>query len=833
MRKLFTILFIFSYTFCWAQNNTGTIKGVVKSEDDSLLKQVSVKRLEKLKGVLTNDSGRFEIILPAQRYLAVEFIKPGYKIKQRNIILNKGEVEEWIIVLEKDPNYQPEIIVSSTPRRTNEAGLYRINPSLALDLPTPNTSIESIIKILVGSNNELSNQYNVRGGSFDENLIYVNGFEIYKPYLIRNGQQEGLSFINPDMVDDIDFSTGGFQAKYGDKISSVLDVTYKKPKKLGGSLHLSLLEQGIHLEGISSNKKFTYLFGARNRNNRNLLSSQETKGNYVPSSNDIQGYFTYQLKPKWQLELQTNFAGSQFFLQPTSASKTATVYSPLFAANLGVDIEFEGRERDKYGTNMVGLALNYKKNILSNYKLLLSYFENNEQENFDITGAYIFGDREFDKSKPTFGLIVNPLGAGLFQNYARNNLKVQVSNATLQGQHKIKNNFLQWGNSIDVIKINDKLFEWERQDSGRYNVPFNTNSIQFAQFLNSTTQLNYFRWSGFLQNNILFGNKGQFSLQAGIRFNYTSLNKEFFVSPRAQLTYRPIRNQRMAWHLNLGIYNQPPFYREMRNRQGVVNTQLLAQRSQQAILGWDYNFVAVGRPFRVTAEAYYKNLTNVVPYDIDNVRLRYFATNNAKAYATGIEFRLNGELVKDAKSWVSLGIMKTEEDLNNDFFYKYINSDGQFITSATPNQTPVDSTKFNLGYLRRPSDRRVTFGLFFSDYLSTNKNFKVYLSAITGTNLPYSIPDKPAFRSQLSVPPYLRFDIGFSTLLLPTDKSKRRAYSPFKNFENIYASLEVFNLLDRANTISYLLIKDFSNTTYPIPNRLTPRLLNLKLVAKF
>ncbi len=809
------------------------VTGQVVDENDKGLPNVMVKRLEKQTGKITNDTGYFEIVLPFEKPIALEFIKKGYKIIQRNITLAKGETEIVKVVLEKDP-LQDEVVIKSSTPTVNEASTYKINPNLALDLPTPNSSIESVIKILVGSNNELSNQYNVRGGSFDENLIYVNDFEIYRPYLIRNGQQEGLSFINPDMVADIDFSVGGFQAKYGDKMSSVLDVTYKTPKQFAGSVHISLLEQGAHVEGVNRNKKLSYIIGARNRNNRNVLSKQETTGNYVPSSNDVQAFITYRISPKLQVSAQTNIAGSQFFLQPVSASKTATVFSPFYTANLGLDVNFEGREIDKYNTYMFGGIVEYKKNNHTTIKLLGSNFINREQENFDILGAYVFGDRDFDKTKPTFGLIVNPLGAGIFQNFARNKLTVQTSNISIKGYHKLKNaHYIQWGQAVDFINIKDKLYEWERQDSGRYNVPYNVNAIQFSSFLNTTTALHYQRYSGFIQDNFLLKKHSNISIQAGIRYNYTTLNKEFFVSPRVQLTYKPLRNDRMAYHLSMGVYNQPPFYREMRNQQGMVNTALLSQKSKQVIAGLDYNFIATGRPFRITAEAYYKNMRDIVPYDVDNVRQRYFGVNNAKAYAAGIEFRLHGELVKDAKSWVSLGLMQTKENLTNDYFYKYKNSDGAFITANTTNQIPVDSVRNNIGWLRRPTDRLVTFGLFFSDYLSTNKNFKVYLSTITGTNLPYSIPGKPAYRSQLTIPAYLRFDIGFSALLLNPDKSKRRYYTPFKNFENIWASLEVFNLLDKSNTISYLLIKDFSNTTFPIPNRLTPRLLNIKLVAKF
>ncbi|MDQ6758165.1 MAG: TonB-dependent receptor, partial [Bacteroidota bacterium] len=667
----------------------------------------------------------------------------------------------------------------------------------------------------------------------DENLIYINDFEVFRPYLVNNAQQEGLSFINPELARNINFYNGGFQAKYGDKMSSVLDIQYKKPKQFGGSAYISLLEQGLHLEGSSKNEKLTYLVGVRSRTNRSLLSSQETKGNYIPSSADLQGYITYQLNKKDQLELLGIISGTKFLLIPESAQKTSSVFSPVFSANLGLDIFFDGQEKDHYSTNLLGLSFLHQANKNVRLKWMLSNFRDNENENFDITGAYLFGERNFDKGSSSFGKIVNPLGAGLYQNYARNKLNIDVWNLSMKGSVDKQKHFIQWGISAERTLIKDKINEWEFQDSAGYNLPYNPNVLQLNSVIKSSSNLSINKYSGYVQDNIRLGNSlRDFTLQVGVRYNYNSLNKEFLISPRAQISYKPNWNKDVILKASAGIYDQPPFYREMRKYNGTVNTSLKSQKSIQFVAGVDYNFKNTNKPVRLTTEAYYKSMTDVVPYDIDNVRIRYFGINNAKAYATGIEARIYSELVKDAESWLSVGLMQTKEDIQNDFYYKYKNAAGEFITALSADQKIKDSVRTNIGYVRRPSDRRLTLGLFLQDYLSTNKNFRVHLNILYGSNMPYNIPGSVKYRNALIIEPYMRVDIGFSALLI-SERSVRRSHSPFRSLQNIWASLEVFNLIDRPNTISYQLIKDFANNTFAIPNRLTPRLLNFKLLARF
>jgi hypothetical protein len=810
--------------FTLAQKKSATVTGKVLDENENPLSNVSVVILGRSTGTVTNDSGFFSIKVPADKAFALIFTYTGYRSEQRNFFLTENEEERMVIRLERGAKELKEVTVKDD-RIRGEVSAIRINPKNALQLPSATGGIEALIKIFVGSNNELTSQYSVRGGNYDENLIYVNDFEVFRPYLVRQGQQEGLSFINPEMVRNVTFYNGGFQARYGDKMSSVLDIQYKRPKGFSGSAYISLLEQGVHLEGSSKDEKVTFIVGARNRSNQNLLGSQEIKGNYVPSSNDVQAYITWQPKTKWLFEGMANLSQTQFKLTPQFSNQTSSVFSPFFTANLGLDIYFGGGEVDRYKTSMVGLATTYQPSKQLKLKWMINRFSNNEQESFDIQGAYLFGERDFDRSRSTFGLIVNPLGAGLFQNFARNRLNIEIYNATHKGSLEKGKHFYQWGNSIERQTIDDKLNEWELQDSAGYTLPFNPNQLLLNKVIKSTASLSLIRLQGYVQDNIVLNDSLNMTLQVGVRYNYNTLNNELLLQPRIQFAVKPKWKRDVVIRAAAGAYHQPPFYRELRRYDGTVNEAVKAQKSWQLVAGIDYNFTGWGgRPFKLQTEAYFKSLWDVVPYDVDNVRIRYFGNNNARAYATGIEARLFGELVKDAESWLSIGFMRTRENLDNDQWYNF---------KLDSLNRPVDSTLVQGGWIRRPTDRLITFGMFFQDYLPTNKNFKFHMNFLYGSNLPYNIPNSSKYRNALVIDPYIRVDFGFSALLLDAEKSRRRSHSPFRNFQNIWASLEVFNVIDRANTISYLLIKDFSNTIFTVPNRLTPRLVNFKLVARW
>ncbi len=829
MRIAFAVLFVFFLLPAAAQKNpanqrkTALVVGKLLDENQNPLAGVSVIILGRQTGLVTSDSGTFRIRVPAEKAFALVFSFTGYKTEQRNFLLNQKEEEHIVVQLERGAHALEQVVVSDQ-RENRESGLIRVNPKNAINIPTPIGGIESLLKVLVGSNNELTSQYSVRGGNYDENLTYINDFEVFRPYLVSNAQQEGLSIINPELTHSVNFYTGGFQARYGDKMSSALDIQYRKPAGFAGSVYLGLLEQGLHLEGTAANNRFTYLIGVRNRNNSTLLSSQETKGTYAPSSSDIQAQFGYQLNKNTLLELLGTLSQTRFHLIPESSQLTSSIFSPYYTANLGLDIFFSGQEKDDYQANLLGLSLSQQINSRLRLKWMVSRFEDKEQQNYDITGQYLFGDRDFDKSSATYGQITNPLGAGAYQNFARDNLDIAVWNATHKGYLTLDHHYLQWGVSAERQVVNYQLNEFQYQDSAGYSLPYDPGVPGISSFAKGQDKPGITRLTGFVQDNLLFRDSGRFTLQGGVRYNYNTLNKELLVSPRLGASWKPLHTKRdIVYRAAIGIYDQPPFFREMLRPDGSLNTALKAQRSWQVVAGFDQNFKIGDRPFRFTTEAYYKYLTRVDPYDINNVKIQYFALNDARAYTTGVDFRLFGELVKDAESWISLGFMRSREKIDT-FYYTY--------TLDSLNH-PTDSSKTQAGWVRRPTDRLFTLGIFLQDYLATNKNLKAYLNFLYGSNLPFNIPGNLRYRNALQIDPYIRIDVGFSALLLDSEKSNRRSHSPFRSFDNIWATLEVFNIIDRANTISYMLIKDFSNTTYAIPNRLTPRLINLKLVGRF
>ena len=831
-KRILLLIFILVNMNAVAQN--AGISGIVEDEKGQPIAKVSIAYLGQQPIGETNDSGYFSLKVRANKQIALVFTHVNFAEKQKIFLLNPNEDEKVRIILSSSKSTLQDVIITSKKGR-EEVNLITVNHKNAIINPAPISNIENLIKVFVNSRSELSSQYEVRGGNYDENLIYVNDFEIFKPYLVRSGQQEGLTFINPELTANVNFYNGGFAAKYGDKMSSVLDVEYKKPKANGGSAYLGLLEQGAHLEGISKNKKLSYLVGARNRSLRGLLGSQETKGNYVPSSSDFQAFITYKASPKWDLELLTNLSNTKFTLEPEFSQQTTSVFTSQFSSNLGLDIYFQGREVDKYSTRMAGLSSIHKINENFKLKGMLSFFQNKEEENINIQGSYLFGDREFDKSSAEFGQINNPLGAGVFLNYARNSLDVKVVNASLKGYLKKGLHNMQFGISAERNSIKDLLNEFEYQDSAGYSLPNQPGPLNVFKSVNGNADLDINRFSGYIQDNyVIETEKLKMIINAGVRLNYNDLNKEFLVSPRAGITIAPLKwSKDILFKIGTGVYNQPPFYREMRRYDGTINTDLKAQKSYQVSAGFDYAFIGFQKPMRLSVETYYKNITNLIPYDIDNVRLRYFGENMGKAYAYGIEGRLFGELVKDAESWLSIGYMNAKENLVGDYYLNYFNAAGELIGANTPDQVAVRNEQVDIGWLRRPTDRRINFGMFFSDYLTTNKNFKVFLQSLFGTSLPYNIPGSTRYRNGMEIPSYFRFDLGFNYQLLKANKVERRYHSPFKNLDNIWISLEVFNLLDKANTISYTLIKDFSNSTFAVPNRLTPRLINFKIVTRW
>jgi len=781
------------------------LQGNITDENGQALFQASIMQTGTSNGISSNASGEFSLTLPADQKIGIRISLLGYEMESFSVKIKAGDTLQKNIHLVRLRSNNIEVQIKDQ-RLRDEAGSMRINTAKVNELPSTVGGIEGLLKILVGSHNELTSQYTVRGGNFDENLVYVNDFEIYRPFLVRSGQQEGLSFINADLVSGVNFSIGGFQAKYGDKMSSVLDVTYKKPKEFGGSVMLSLLGAQAHLEGATKNKKLTYLIGARQKSNQYLLQSQPTKGQYNPSFTDVQGLINYKFNDRWEAEIIANYARNRFEFIPQKSEEAFGFVNEVYK----LVTYFNGQEMDQFDSKFGGASLTFKPNSKLSLKLLASGFQTNESETYDIRGEYGLFAVESDLGKNDFGQTKASLGSGEIHDFARNYLSANVGTIAHRGSYNAKRHFLFWGLDATLVSVQDQLLEWQRRDSAGFSQPFDTSALLMAKSYHADNDLDYTRVSAFLQDNILLSN--QMTLNLGVRATYSFLNKEMLISPRLQYSFKPKWEKDIVFRFATGIYDQPAFYREMRDVEGKLNTDLKAQKSFHVAGGLDYNFSMWGdRPFKVTAEVYYKDLWDLVPYEYDDVRIRYFANNNARGYAYGGELRLFGDLVKDAESWVSVGYLKTANQIYD----------------------PLTETYSKM--FPRPTDQRLNFGMFFSDYLPRNKNFKMYLNMVYATGLPFSPPGKALEPgSQLRIPDYKRVDIGFSALLLDGKSRTRRAYSVFNAFKSIWLSAEVFNLLGIENTLSYQWIQDFtSEKTYAVPNRLTSRLINVKLAMSF
>lgn len=782
-----------------------TLKGNVKNEKGQNLETVQIQVLGTGIESFTDGDGNYEITISEKKRTVIRFSLLGYEYEILTIA-NPKDSEEHKIIMQSFYTTFEQVDVRGE-RRREEIGTIEIGLDQVQKLPSAAGGVEGLLKILVGSNNELTSQYSVRGGNFDENLVYVNDFEIYRPFLVRSGQQEGLSFVNPDLVSRLYFSVGGFQAKYGDKQASVLDVQYKKPTTFGGSVDLSLLGANAHLEGASKNGKIRYLLGARHKANQYLLQSQPIKGNYQPSFTDIQALLSMQLHKNLDMEIIGNYARNRFSFEPQSSSEAFGLVNKV----LRLRTDYKGQEEDAFDTRFLGAKWShYLKDNLT-LKWNFSLFQSKEYERYDIRGLYGLYEVESDLSKKEFGQDKLALGTAALHKFARNELNSHVLQIGHMGNADLSNHFLQWGLNFKSIGINDFLNEWQRRDSAGFSQPFHPEDIILESHVKAEHELTYETFDAFIQDNILFEGMNKMNLNLGLRTHVNSRNKEWLFSPRAQWSIAPNWEKDMMFKLAAGVYMQPAFYREMRAPDGSLNTDLKAQKSWQIIAGFDYHFQALAqRPFKVSAEVFYKDLWDLIPYEYDDVRIRYLAKNNGKGYAYGGELRLFGDLVKDAESWLSIGYLKTEEQLYD-----------ENIKEWTPRKP-------------RPTDQRMSFGLFFSDYLPRYKNFKVYLNLLYVTGLPTHPAGKimEAANYSMRLPDYKRVDIGFAALLL--DGKKEHNFPVWKHFKNIWLTAEVLNLLGIENTLSYQWIQDFTtNNIYAVPNRLSNRLINVKLSVAF
>ncbi|MBI2966517.1 MAG: TonB-dependent receptor [Bacteroidetes bacterium] len=765
------LLFFSLHSLTFAQKQA-TVSGTIRDENNHLLEAAHAAVLGGTGGTATDASGKFSLLVPAEQDIILVLSYIGYHRLTVPLNLKPGVAYRIDTSLVRAVKPLSDVTIEDKEIRTTT--LTRIDPKTVTSLPNPSGNIESLLKTLPGvsSASELTSQYSVRGGNYDENLVYVNDVEIYRPFLVRSGQQEGLSFVNSRMVSSLLFSAGGFEAVYGDKMSSVLDIKYRKPRDAAGSIDASLLGGSVHFEDASRNYRFSHITGMRYKSSQYLLNSLNTKGDYKPSFTDIQTYLAYDITENSEISFLGNYSRNQYrFIPKTRETSFGTVNEAY-----RLTVYFDGQEIDDFETMLGALTFSHKPNSALALKFISSAFTSAESEKFDILGQYWIHELEKDMSDEKFGQPKYVRGVGTHLNHARNTLDALVYNVEHKGSLAARYSRMQWGLKIQRESIEDMLSEWVMIDSSGYSVPHPADSpgytypllqplqeINLSEFLKTKINLNSNRISSYLQKKWFFSDTSIFSFTAGIRISYLDRTRQANISPRFTLSVKPEWKGDFLFRLSGGFYHQPPFYRELRDPDGNIHTDIKSQRSIHAVAGMDHNFRAWDRPFKVVTEIYYKHLTGLIPYKVDNVRIRYLSGELSNGYAGGIDTRINGEFVKGLESWASLSVMQTQEDIIGDYYYEYYNSDGEkIIPGYTWNDITVDSIRYEPGFIPRPTDQRVTFGLFFQDYLPKLPDFKMHLSLLFGTGLPFGPPGSAQYEDTLRIPPYKRVDIGFS-----------------------------------------------------------------------
>jgi hypothetical protein len=813
-------VFLFVFLSLTLSAQTARIKGVILDKNNQPVENVNVSYSSG--GTRTNENGFYNLKIPANQQVILVFTHVSLKKITVIFSLDANEQKEFNPVMSDLEEQMGEVIVTSNNRKQIQ-GITSLEPEMIRKIPGANAGIENILKSLPGvnSNNELSTQYAVRGGNYDENLVYVNEIEVYRPFLIRSGQQEGLSFTNTDLVQNVDFSAGGFQAKFGDKLSSVLYITYRKPVKFGASLEASFLGGSLSVDAVSKNKKWSAVTGVRYRNNSLLVKSQETQTNFTPSFADVQTNINYQASAKWQLSFLGNISQNKYQYQPlTRQTNFGTIDNPM-----ALTVFYEGQEKDEYDTYFGALKTTF--NVSDNFtlKFIGSVFQTLEQEYFDIFAQYRLGEVDSNIGSETFGEVAFTRGIGSQLSHARNDLDALIVNTEIKGFHDWKESQLEWGIKYTRESIRDRIIEWEVIDSAGFSlnppiIDLPKNDQPYSPYTGPLLPYQNIRATNFNSIN-RFSGYGQWSLKsnigssevwynAGVRFhNWEVLGStvagksQITFSPRAQFAIKPDWEKDMVFRLSGGLYHQPPFYRELRDADGMVQPNTKAQQSVHVVIGNDYSFEMWNRPFKLVSELYYKSLTDVNTYTIDNVRIRYAANNNATAYAQGLDVRLNGEFVPGTESWFSFGYLKTEENSNDK------------------------------GYIARPTDQRLKFGLLFQDYMPNIPSLKLYLNLVYNTGLPGGSPSyADAYLYQNRLNDYRRVDVGFSKVFIDNTTVKKNT-GLFKDFKELAIGLEIFNLFDNQNAITNTWVRDvYSKNQYAIPNYMTTRVFNVKLTAK-
>jgi hypothetical protein len=823
---------------------------------------------------ITDKDGRFQVQLTPNKYGMIAQYDSEVEVR-KNVQI--PDVNSFVL----DPIIFDFglIEIDINKARSEINGLDRIPPLDLQKLPMGNGLTGLLVYAIAGvnSNNELTSNYNVRGGNYDENLVYVDGFLINRPFLTRSGQQEGLNFINTALVEDIYFSSGGFQSMYGDKLSSVLDIKYKRADSLRISAMASLLGVEAHIEDkIGKHDRFQYLFGARYRANGYLLNSLPTKGNYNPVFWDAQAVTNYTMNEHWSWTMLGHVSSNSYQFAPQTSQTDFGTANQAYSFN----IYFEGQEKTNFLTSTVGTSLNYSSEKYEG-KTFFTYFRSDERETFDILGEYYINELEMDPSKEEFGDSIAVLGVGGFLNHARNKLKADIFSVYHDGsvifspKNENTRHQLKVGAGVQIDHFNDVLSEWQFVDSAGFSqVNQPTDEVDLFEVVKSQLQVDNQRYNAYAQDhwewrkvrrNIPVEKKikykdstGTFrerivrdtmdesrsglSLDYGLRGTYTTFNSDGFITPRLSLTYFPVKyvyhdkkfiRRGVRYRLSSGLYYQPPFYREFRTFTGKINPNVKSQKSAHFVLGMDYSFFMLKResPFKFSAEAYYKYMWDVNPYEVDNVRTRYFAENNAVAYATGLDLNLNGEFVPGLMSFFKLGFLSTKEDIKDDYYYDYYNAAGEkIIYGYSEDQVAVDSNRVNPGYIRRPTDQRVTVGVLFQDHMPGLKQLTCQVGITYGSRLPYGPPDHSRYKDTLTMKAYFRVDMGMSYDILYRKPGKTRNF--LKKMESAIISFEVFNLLGVNNVLSKQWVQDVSGKYYSIPNYLTQRRFNVKLIVR-
>lgn len=795
LRLLFIVASIFILSTAFSQRVK--ISGIVTDTDGQPLELATVQVEGTINLVMTNEKGNFSLHVNSQDSCVLVFSCIGYN-KTKRMIAYPEEGMRFTVMMRNLSIELGGVTVRGQRAQTNTMDRIDVGKT-RLMTDASGGNIESIVGTYAGvsQNNELSTQYSVRGGSYDENIVYVNGIEVYRPLLVRSGQQEGLSFINPDLTSEVRFSTGGFEPRYGDKMSSVLDITYKKPEEVEGAAMLSLMGGSLYLG--SSSGKFTQVTGVRYKKNSIILGTLDTKGEYDPTFVDIQSYMTYTFSKELEWNFLGNFSKNQYQFTPVERN---TSYGTVEDAK-NFTVYFDGKEADNFETLFGSTGFTYQPNENTRLTLQTAAFQSKEQETYDITGEYALSNIISETEKSVFSV-------GTYHEHARNYLKADVVNVSHSGSYKYEQNQLKWGLNFQTEKIHDRIKEWEMRDSAGYSLPYDGLNVNMINNLTSRNNISSSRSSAYLQDTYKFRiPQGLVSITGGVRASYWTYNEEFLFSPRASVGFIPSFDQRFTFRLASGLYYQAPFYKEFRVKETdsygnsiiELNSAIRSQRSIHFVLGGDYAFYTMNRPFKLTAEAYYKKLDDLVPYTVNNVKIMYYGKNRASGYTAGLDMKIFGEFVPGTDSWLCFSVMKAEQN--------------------------IEGVKVPL-----PTDQRFNISMFFTDYFPNYKKIRMNLRAIWSSGLPFSSPGRGYEDGYFTSSGYRRIDIGMS-YQLNGEENEFMNRGVFRNLKNIYLGLDCFNLFAINNVNSYYWVTAVNNVEYAIPNYLTGRQLNAKVIVEF